>query len=199
MQADAQLVTLRLYGALCSLREDWGGALVVACGESATLAAAAVGIAGGVCLVLSEDAAAMKAALRRGELDFVVNTLDEALRTMKNEVRQKRALAVGCVGNVAAVLAEMVERGVQPEAGFCREAELERRGMRGLDVAGAERMCRDWVEARGWRELFVPKDEAQAQDADWLVRERWLRRGPQYLREATRVGRWVWVESPAAS
>ena len=132
----------------------------------------------------------MKAALRRGEVDFVVNTLDEALRTMRNEVRQKRSLAVGCVGDVAGVMAGMVERGVQPEVGFCRDAELERRGMRVLDV---EALIGAWVEASGWREVFVPGQEARALKADDLVRERWLRRGPQYLREATRDGRWVWV------
>ncbi len=59
----------------------------------------------------------MKSAMRAGYLDFVVvvNTLDEALRALKNEVRQKRPLTVGLIAEIEATLTEMVERGVQPD------------------------------------------------------------------------------------
>ncbi len=57
----------------------------------------------------------MKAAMRAGALDFVVNTLDEALRALKNQVRLRRPVGVGLVADVDATLAEMVERGVQPD------------------------------------------------------------------------------------
>ena len=68
---DAQLRTLRIYGALCTLRDEWGGALVVACSEDASLVASAVGIAGGRvsgslrrCRVIEGCATARRGGLR---------------------------------------------------------------------------------------------------------------------------------------
>ena len=50
--SDHQLETLRLYGALVEVREDWGGGLVLCCGEgcAASGVPAAVSIAGGATL-----------------------------------------------------------------------------------------------------------------------------------------------------
>ena len=74
----------------------------------------AASVAGAATLAIDADAEAMKAALRRGELDFVVNTLDEALRTLKNQMRQKRPLSVGTDLRMwSATLAELASRGVQ--------------------------------------------------------------------------------------
>ena len=98
-------------------REDWGGGLVLCCGEGCAAGGvpAAVSIAGGATLAIDGDAGAVKAAMRRGEIDFVVNTLDEALRALKNEVRQRGPLSVGLIADVSAALREMVERGVPPD------------------------------------------------------------------------------------
>jgi Urocanase Rossmann-like domain len=114
---DLQHETMRVYKTLIGLREDWGGKLVLCCGPDCAQSGipSAVSIAGGTTLAIDSDAAAMKAAMRSGYLDFVVNMLDEALRTLKNEVRQERPLSVGLIANVNATLAEMVERGVQPD------------------------------------------------------------------------------------
>jgi urocanate hydratase len=54
-------------------------------------------------------------ALRTGSCDFVVNTLDEALRAIKNEIRKHRPLSVGLEGEPSGVLAEIIDRGVSPE------------------------------------------------------------------------------------
>jgi urocanate hydratase len=115
--SDRQLETLRVYGALIDVRDDWGGRLVLCCGEGCAESGtpAAVSIAGGATLVLDADAAAVKSAMRCGALDFVVNTLDEALRALKNEVRLRRPLSVGLIADVEATLQEMVERGVLPD------------------------------------------------------------------------------------
>jgi hypothetical protein len=114
---DLQHETMRIYETVVDIREDGGGALVLCCGTgcASSGAPAAVSIAGGTTLAVNSDATEMKAAMRAGYLDFVVNTLDEALRTLKNEIRQKRPLSVGVIAEVDAVLAEMVERGVQPD------------------------------------------------------------------------------------
>ncbi len=79
---DLQRQTLRLYGELMARRESWAGQLVFACGEemSATGLPAAVSIAGGTSLILDPDARVVKSVFRQGGVDFVVNTLDEALR-----------------------------------------------------------------------------------------------------------------------
>ncbi len=53
--------------------------------------------------------------MRTGELDFVVNTLDEALRTLKNEIRQRRPLSVGLIADTDLALAEIAERGLLPD------------------------------------------------------------------------------------
>jgi urocanate hydratase len=115
--ADPQTHVLRAYTVLRLLRSDWGGALLLCCGlgpEGAALSMAA-NIAGAVCLGLEERPETVRAALRSGSCDFVVNTLDEALRAMKNEVRKRMPISVGLEGSPLAVLAELVERGVQPE------------------------------------------------------------------------------------
>ena len=108
---------LRIFTLLSSLRSDWGGALIIACGlnpQGAALALAS-NIAGAVCLSIEDNPAALKEASRSGSCDFIVNTLDEALRAMKNEVRKHLPLSVGLQGNPTAVLQELLERGVSPQ------------------------------------------------------------------------------------
>ena len=46
--------------------------------------------------------------------DFVVNSLDEALRTLKNEIRQRRPLAVALLADPDQVTDEAAERGLAP-------------------------------------------------------------------------------------
>ena len=152
--SEHQLETLRLYGALVEVREDWGGRLVLSCGEgcAASGVPAAVSIAGGATLAVDGDAAEVKAAMRRGEVDFVVNTLDEALRALKNEVRVRRPLSVGLIADVDAVLREMVERGVQPDLlliGAKQNAQAieQNESIRALQAAGME--LRSMVDADG--------------------------------------------------
>jgi hypothetical protein len=179
-----QRQTLRLYRALVASREDWGGALVLCSGQGCTASGipVAASIAGSATLAVDADAEAMKSSLRRGELDFVVNTLDEALRTLKNQIRLKRPLSVGLIADADTTLVELTSRGVKPDVTIDpvsvpapREDEL-------------------FFAARG-------ADELQRFDAALLdvlpagdvARPRWIRRLPQYLREARSGGRWIWL------
>jgi urocanate hydratase len=215
-----QLETLRLYGTLIDMREDWGGGLVLCCGEgcAASGTPAAVSIAGGATLAIEADGGAVKAAMRRGELDFVVNTLDEALRALKNEVRQRRALSVGLIAEVDAVLNVMVERGVLPDllligANQNAQGVLQHKSIQALRAAGM--MFRSMVDADDERpgkhishtrrdEVYLPAAngaELRALDervmailpGDDLIRRRWMQCVAQYLREARSGGRWVWL------
>src|ERR1700760_1157596 len=57
----------------------------------------------------------IKKRLKTGYCDFMVNTLDEALRILKNAVRKKENVSVGLVGNCADIIPELAERGVVPD------------------------------------------------------------------------------------
>jgi hypothetical protein len=116
-----QTQILRTYTALYSLRSDrngdWGGALILACGlnEQGAALALAANIAGAVCLNIEDNPATLKEAIRSGSCDFIVNTVDEALRAMKNEVRKHLPLSVGLQCNPTQALQELLERGVSPQ------------------------------------------------------------------------------------
>ena len=70
----------------------------------------------GACFLgIDVDAERIKKRLKTGYCDFMVNSLDEALRILKNAVRKKEAISVGLVGNCADVIPEMAERGVLPD------------------------------------------------------------------------------------
>jgi hypothetical protein len=84
--------------------DDEGRALVVA-----------ANIAGAASLVSTADCAAQKQAIRDGVADFLVNSLDEALRILKNQLRKRETVAV-CVSLAHEVVErEMQERGVLPD------------------------------------------------------------------------------------
>jgi urocanate hydratase len=72
-------------------------------------------MAGAAFLGIDVDAERIKKRLRTGYCDFMVNTLDEALRILKNAVRKKENVSVGLVGNCADIIPELGERGVVPD------------------------------------------------------------------------------------
>jgi urocanate hydratase len=114
---DLQFEALRAFTFLSSLRDNWGGALVVACGLSSggKALSIAANIAGAGCLVLDRRPDACRAAMRFGACDFLVNSVDEALRVLKNEIRKGKPVSVALEMDDAAALAELVDRGVLPE------------------------------------------------------------------------------------
>src|SRR5947209_9395975 len=70
----------------------------------------------GACFLGVEvDAERIKKRLKTGYCDFMVNTLDEALRILKNAVRKKQGVSVGLVGNCADIVPELAARGVAPD------------------------------------------------------------------------------------
>jgi urocanate hydratase len=72
-------------------------------------------MAGAAFLGIDVDAERIKKRLKTGYCDFMVNTLDEALRILKNAVRKKEAVSVGLVGNCADVIPALADRGVVPD------------------------------------------------------------------------------------
>jgi hypothetical protein len=75
----------------------------------------AASIAGAASLVLETRTEAIRYCVRNGIVDFAVTNLNEALRILKNELRKKQPIGVLVERDAAAVLAEMVERGAQPD------------------------------------------------------------------------------------
>ncbi|HSS97491.1 MAG TPA: urocanate hydratase [Terriglobales bacterium] len=96
---------------------DLAGKLIVSGGMGGMGGAQplAATMAGAAFLGIDVDAQRIKKRLKTGYCDFMVNTLDEALRILKNAVRKKENVSVGLVGNCADVIPELAERGVVPD------------------------------------------------------------------------------------
>ena len=72
-------------------------------------------MAGAAFLGIDADPQRIKKRLKTGYCDFMVNSLDEALRILKNAARKREAISVGLVGNCADVIPELASRGVVPD------------------------------------------------------------------------------------
>ncbi len=72
-------------------------------------------MAGAAFLGVEVDPERIKKRLKTGYCDFMGNSLDEALRILKNAVRKREAVSVGLVGNCADVIPELAARGVVPD------------------------------------------------------------------------------------
>src|SRR5438067_1655641 len=72
-------------------------------------------MAGAAFLGIEVDPERIKKRLKTGYCDFMVTSLDEALRILKNAIRKKEAVSVGLVGNCADVVPELAQRGVVPD------------------------------------------------------------------------------------
>ena len=203
---DAELRTLRLYGALCALGPAWAGKLIFAAGPgvAASSIAPAASIAGSTSLIVEADANSMKAAHRQGHFDFVVTTLDEALRTLKNEIRQGRPLAIGLIADESAVLTEAAERGLLPDlcmalpetpAELLDQLHALRSPQLTLRADTSSAALDSFLQLHGWHELQLTPEQrvlSRSEPETDAPRERWRTGAPLYLRGA-RIGiNWVW-------
>ena len=96
---------------------DLSGKLVVSGGMGGMGGAQplAATMTGAAFLGIDVDPERIKKRLKTGYCDFMVTTLDEALRILKNAVRKKENISVGLVGNCADIIPELAERGVVPD------------------------------------------------------------------------------------
>ena len=96
---------------------DLSGKLIVSGGMGGMGGAQplAATMTGAAFLGIEVDPERIKKRMKSGYCDFMVNSLDEALRILKNAVRKKEAISVGLVGNCADVIPELAERGVVPD------------------------------------------------------------------------------------
>jgi urocanate hydratase len=96
---------------------DLAGKLIVSGGMGGMGGAQplAATMAGAAFLGIDVDPERIKKRLKTGYCDFMVSTLDEALRILKNAVRKKENVSVGLVGNCADIIPQLAERGVVPD------------------------------------------------------------------------------------
>ncbi|MBV8206098.1 MAG: urocanate hydratase [Acidobacteria bacterium] len=96
---------------------DLSGKLIVSGGMGGMGGAQplAATMAGACFLGIEVDPERIKKRLRTGYCDFMVTTLAEALRILKNAIRKKEAVSVGLVGNCADVIPELAGMGVLPD------------------------------------------------------------------------------------
>jgi hypothetical protein len=165
-------------------------------------------IAGAASLVLETRTEMVRHCVRNGIVDFAVNTLDEALRILKNEIRKRQPIAVLLEREPADALAEMVDRGAQPDLMRWASSEpapqgyvetLRQHGAR--PVPAPEAAEPDSVREVCWRaeastalrqldllaSQVLPKDD--------LARQNWVARAPRYLPRAFRLERRVQMTS----
>src|SRR5271169_3954873 len=96
---------------------DLAGKLIVSGGMGGMSGAQplAATMTGACYLGIEVDPERIKKRLRTGYCDFMVNSLDEALRILKNAVRKKENISVGLVGNCGDIIPELADRGVVPD------------------------------------------------------------------------------------
>jgi urocanate hydratase len=96
---------------------DLAGKLIVSGGMGGMGGAQplAATMTGAAFLGIDVDPERIKKRLKTGYCDFMVTTLDEALRILKNAVRKKENVSVGLVGNCADIIPELADRGVVPD------------------------------------------------------------------------------------
>ena len=160
----------------------------------------AANIAGAATLVAAPDALAQRRAMRDALADFVVNTVEEALRILKNEVRQRRAVSVAVAVSAVYLMEEMLRRGVQPDAlaaqqnatsahesaqgAFLHQAFL-RQGARLLDATETfHGHFVSWRQEKCCASRATPVETAAREIATDGARQRWLRLAPRYLGRA---------------
>jgi hypothetical protein len=200
--AAAQFGTGSLAGRLLLIDglADEGDALLIA-----------ASIAGAASLVLETRTEAIRYCVRNGIVDFAVTTLNEALRILKNELRKKQPIGVLVERDAAAVLAEMVERGAQPDMLRWTAPEpalrvnidtLTERGARPLPgplESGADPVRADfrtevcWRAGEGGSSALRQLDILAAQILPHkdVERQNWIARAPRYLPRALRLERRV--------
>src|SRR6185312_12990198 len=185
------------YAALTDLSADVGGWLLLYAGLDCEGVAVAMAsnVGGAASLGLEPDAERAKAALRAGVCDFLVNDLSESLRILKNEIRKRQAVSVVLTADRETAVAEMMERGVQPEVLAFAVPEMVERGARVLAGKAPDGLIPlSWIverEPMHWLTVLdgLAVSALEVKDA----RVRWLEASPRYLGRAFMSQRFVWM------
>lgn len=222
-----QVGVLRAYTTLAQIRPDWGGGLVLSLGLSPAGLALPIAsnIAGAVSLSIDQDPDHLRNVVRSGAVDFVVHSLDEAVRAMKNEIRKHAPLSVALNAPPIETLEEIQTRGLAPQL-FANFLPFEPRiltaaenfrawGAELVDFAGESEagfrpsaaILEDLLASRSWQlQRYAFPSSGQLRDFDALalrsmpqedrLRRRWLEAAPRILQRQRPPERCLWL-SPA--
>jgi urocanate hydratase len=149
-------------------------------------------VAGVATLAASGDPAVLRRSQQEGAVDFVVNSLDEALRILKNEIRKRQPVAVAVSKSPAEIEKEMLERGVLPDLIPMRldwsSPAIEKflaQGTRQVAAVShdAERRLRIWTAPAEYAQNLAAFEALLAEQlaSDDYLNRRWLRLSPRYL------------------
>ena len=153
----------------------------------------AANIAGAASLAATADAAVAKQAVRDGVVDFLVTSLDEALRILKNEIRRRADVQFAQPSRLKRWKSRCKSVGVAPDidAAFIF-ASLPRIAGRSIGCAARpvhrrlehRRRSRSLAaQTRRHRsQLSSPENDSPDTDFEtWDSTRRWLRQAPRYL------------------
>ncbi len=164
-------------------------------------------VAGAATLAATSDTDAQRQAVRDSVIDFLVNSLDEALRILKNEIRKRETVAVCIAAPLEEVAREMTERGVRPDVfreGAVRAVEqaraLEQQADAEADPMNVHVLLM-WRVDRATA-LWLPKLDAIALDClgpDDAIARRWLMRSSRYLGRLGQAVHLIWANREFAT
>ena len=164
----------------------------------------AANVAGAASLCATADPDRQKRAIREGIVDFLVTSLDEALRILKNEIRRRRGVAVGIALAPEAVEPEMLERGVLPDLLFpgARVTAWKDAGVETVEIAaiapGKTLLTVALPQGRG-RQTEIETLLLDSLPEDDLAGRRWLVMSRRYLDPGARRYRSVLCDVEAVS
>jgi len=173
-----------------------GGKLLYAgeLNEVGRILAIAGNISGAATLAVSAQAATLRQAMHAGVIDFLVNSLDEALRILKNEIRKHEPVSVVVSLAPQAIAQQMLDRGVLPDLLPARNSSVPGDSSFETFIAqGAKRIAPSPLpRASKFLIWQIPAGFAQRPaDFDALLLQhlppsdhagtRWLRQSPRYL------------------
>lgn len=169
----------------------------------------AANVAGAASLSATADAAAGREAMRDGVIDFLVNSLDEALRILKNEIRKRQTVAVGVTGEPVAISAEMLERGVRPDllapSGMAQSPWIAAFIAQGATRVEPARMTTGTriliLDVTRWANRMTAFDSLlrESLKTEDVAGRRWLRLSPRYLDKRLRNWRLLECDSETAT
>jgi hypothetical protein len=203
------------FAALQAISTNLGGSLLLHAwldAEGVALSMAA-NVAGAASLCIEPEMFLAKQALRSGVCDFLVKDLDEALRILKNEIRKARPVSVALTGEPEQVIAEAIERGVQPDILHARSEGRDVDGVEILLARGARPLYLNqrndamipvhWSVAREplrWLPLadILAANALDPRNSTTLWRRHWVESSPRYLGRTFAAQRFLWMTQAEA-
>jgi hypothetical protein len=156
----------------------------------------AANIAGAASLAASADPVVLRQSIREGVVDFLVTSVDEALRILKNEIRKRQTVAVCVAAAAQQVMTEMAARGVLADLLSPSAAQAEQgtvflaQGAQLVEAApipeGSRLLVLEtpprWAQCPADFDSFLLESVPEKD----LAGRRWLRLSPRYLGPAAR-------------